>query len=302
MGMLRSLRWLLRLRKVIQEGEGMIRIITDSAADLEPWEYEKLGVICIPLGVSFGDKNYLENTDLTKDMFYRLLEQSEEFPHTSQPSPSSLISAYENAKEEGDDTIVITLSSALSGTYQSTVMAKGLAGYENCYVIDSLNATGGQRLLVEHAAKLRREGKNAQEIVSELETLRSKIVLYACMDTMEYLYRGGRISNTVYKVGSFAHIKPIIRVGKDGRVEVPSKVMGMRKGMVYLCERLSQQQPDEHFPLYVMYTDNRENGELLAGRIRALGYSVPDEQIINVGAAIGTHIGPNACGIVYIAK
>lgn len=134
-----------------------------------------------------------------------------------------------------------------------------------------------------------------------VEALRSRIVLYACMDTLEYLYRGGRISQTIYTLGSLAQIKPIIRVDEKGGVAVPAKAMGMRKGMDILCKRLQTQAPDRDFPLYVMYTNNRRVAETLAERIRALGFAVPDQRIIAVGAAIGSHIGPDACGLVYIA-
>ena len=126
--------------------------------------------------------------------------------------------------------------------------------------------------------------------------------LYACIDTLEYLYRGGRISQTAYKLGTLANIKPIISVDKTGTVAVPAKTMGMRKGMERLCKRLDMCRPDLDFPLYVMYTNNRAVGEALAEKIRAMGFEVPDDRIIQVGAAIGAHIGPEACGLVYVGE
>lgn len=259
-----------------------------------------MNITCIPLTVFFGETEYQENVNLTKDLFYKLLDETGEFPKTSQAAPQILMSILEEAKASGNETIYITLASALSGTYQSALMAKEMLEYDDSYMIDSQNATGGQRMLVEYAVKLRDAGKTAAEIVSAVEALRHRIVLYACMDTLEYLYRGGRISHTVYKLGNLAQIKPIIRVAPDGSIEVPAKAMGMRKGIDFLCKRL-EQQPDDAFPLYVMYTGNRSNGEILADRIRAMGIAVPDSCIINVGAAIGSHIGPNACGLVYVA-
>ena len=280
----------------------MVRIITDSAADLEPREYAQLNVSCIPLTIMFGDAEYQENVNLSKDQFYELLTTSGEHPKTAQASPQILLDLFENARDAGDEAIYITLSSALSGTYQSALMMKEAAGSDSCYVIDSKNATGGQRMLVEYAARLRDEGKTASEIVAAVEAVRDKIVLYACIDTLEYLYRGGRISHTVYKIGTLAQVKPIIRVSPEGAIEVPAKAMGMRKGMDLLCKRLELQKPGSDHPLYVMYTADRTNGEALAQKIRALGYAVPDNRIINVGAAIGSHIGPNACGLVYVEE
>ena len=275
----------------------MIRIITDSAADFEPAEYEQLNIGCIPLTVRFGEEDYQENVNLSKDQFYALVHETGEFPKTSQPSPEILLGMIEEAKNCGDDIIYISLSSALSGTYQSALMTKELAEYDRAFVVDSRNATGGQRMILEYAVKLRDEGKTAEEIIAGVESIRDRIVLYACMDTLEYLYRGGRISHTVYTIGSLAQIKPIIMVDKEGRVEVPAKAMGMRKGMDYLCKRLEQQKPDENFPIYAMYTENRGGGETLA---KKMGVEV--QGILNVGAAIGSHVGPNACGLVYVAK
>ena len=157
-------------------------------------------------------------------------------------------------------------------------------------------------MLVEYAVKLRNEGKNAAQIIEAVESLRDRIVLYACMDTLEYLYRGGRIAHTAYTLGSLAQIKPILKVENDGRVAVPSKIMGMRKGMDFLCKRLEVYPMDKDFPMYAMYTADRTNGVKLAKRLGDLGYEIPDERIINVGAAIGTHVGPNACGMVYVAE
>lgn len=280
----------------------MIRIITDSAADFEPIELERMQITCIPLKVMFGVEEYQENVDLSKGRFYELLLSSDDLPRTSQASPQMLIDLFEQAHAEGDSAIYITLSSALSGTYQNAVMTKNMLGYEECHVVDSLNATGGQRLIVEYAVKLRDQGKSAEEILQGIADIRDRIVLYACINTLEYLYKGGRISHTTYKLGTLANIKPIIEVDLDGRVAIPAKAMGMRKGMDYQCKQVANRQPDDSFPFYVMYTNNRSVAEELAQRLAKDGREVPADRIIQVGAAIGSHVGPDACGLVYISK
>ena len=280
----------------------MVRIITDSAADFEPWELEKHNILCIPIKVMLGESEYEENVNLTKDQFFALLAETGASPRTSQPSPQILMDLFAQAKEAGEEAIYITLSSALSGTYQSAMMTKEDTDWDGAYVLDSLNATGGQRLLVEYALRLRDEGKTAGEILEKVASIRNKIVLYACIDTLEYLYRGGRISHTVYKLGTMAQVKPIIRVSEQGGIEVPAKAMGMRKGMELLCKRLEAQKPSKEHNLYVMYTADRSIGQTLAQKLRGLGYEIPEERIIQVGAGIGSHIGPNACGIVYVAE
>lgn len=273
----------------------MVRIITDSAADFEPRELEQLNITCIPLKVMLAEAEYEENINLSKDQFYELLLASQEPPKTAQASPQLLLDLFEEVHEQGDEAIYITLSSALSGTYQNAVMSRNLLGYEDCHVFDSRNATGGQRMLVQHAAKLRDEGKSAAQILEALEDVRDRIVLFACIDTLEYLYKGGRISHTVYKLGTLANIKPIITVEADGSIGIPAKAMGMRKGMDILCKHLSD--PDPDFPVYAMYTNNRSVAQTLAQKMG----NVEDDHIIQVGAAIGSHIGPDACGLVYVA-
>ena len=279
----------------------MVRIITDSAADFEPWEYEKLGVSCIPLRVAFGVQEYLECKDLSKARFYELLAESE-FPKTSQASPAVLTELFETARDGEEEAIYITLSSALSGTYQTACMVREDVEYDGAFVFDSRNATGGQRILVEEACRLRDQGLDAAGIIAGLEAIRDRIELYAMVNNLENLHRGGRISHAVYTLGSLAQIKPLISVDNEGRVVLPGKAMGVRKGMDMLCKRLSIRKSDESYPLYVMYTSNREVGKQLAQRLGALGWEIPDERIIQVGAAIGTHVGFEACGLVYVGE
>ncbi len=280
----------------------MVQIITDSAADFNPDELEKLKITCIPLPVRFGQTEYYENVDLSKSRFFDLLLHSEEMPKTSQASPEILAKLFAAAHDRGEEALYITISSAISGTYQTACMTRDSMGCEGCYVVDSLNATGGQRLIVQHAVKLRDEGKSAAEIIAGIEDIRGRIVLYACIDTLEYLYKGGRISHSAYRLGTMVNIKPIITVERDGSVGIPMKAMGMRRGMDALCKYLAQTDPDPDFPLYAMYTDTRSVAETLAQRMGEGGHPVTDDRIIQVGAAIGAHIGPNACGLVYVGK
>ena len=274
----------------------MIRIITDSAADFSPQELEQRNISCIGLKVMFGDTEYEDNVNLTKDRFYELLLAEPQLPKTSQASPQVLMDLFEDVREAGEEAIYICLSSALSGTYQTACMTRDMTEWDGCHVFDGRNATGGQRLLVEYACALRDAGKTAAEILTALEDIRDRIVLFACIDTLEYLYKGGRISQTVYKLGTLANIKPIISIETDGTIAIPAKAMGMRKGMDILCKHL--QNPDSAFPVYAMYTNNISVAQTLAQKMGG----GDDYPIIQVGAAIGSHIGPDACGVVYIEK
>jgi DegV family protein with EDD domain len=249
----------------------------------------------------FGDEEYRENVNLSKDKFYDLLLNSGHAPKTAQSSPQVLMDLFENAHASGDGAIYITLSSALSGTYQNAVMTRNLLGYEDCFVVDSRNATGGQRLIVQYAAKLRDEGKSVAEIIAGIEDIRSRVTLFACIDTLEYLYKGGRISQTVYKLGTLANIKPIITVERNGSVGIPAKAMGMRKGIDHQCKQVAAMPVDPAHPFYVMYTNNTAVARDLAKKLETIGITVDEAHTIQVGAAIGSHIGPDACGLVYVA-
>ena len=278
----------------------MVQIITDSAADFEPYELEKMNVRCVPFSVTFENEEYKENINLTKQQFYTLLKEKNDFPNTSQPSPHSFESILKNMKNSGCEAVVISLSSALSGAYQSAVLAKNQLEYDECYIIDSLTASGGERILVEQAVKLRDAGKSASEIACFLETLRSRISLYACIDSVDYLYKGGRISRAACTIASVAHIKPIIHVLRDGSIDMAAKSLGIKRTMDFIKKILDKYPPDKDFPFYVLYTGNKKCGKILAEYFEKTDYKIPDANIIDVGAAIGSHIGPNAFGIAYV--
>ena len=192
------------------------------------------------------------------------------------------------------------MSSALCGTYQTACMIREDVEYDGAFVFDSRNATGGQRMIVEEACRLRDQGLDATGIIAGLEAIRDRVELYAMVNNLENLHRGGRISHAVYTLGSLAQIKPLISVDTEGKVTLLGKAMGVRKGMYLVAKRMTIRKPDENYPVYVMYTNNRVVGEQLAQRLAALGWVIPEERIIQVGAAIGSHIGTEACGLVYV--
>ena len=218
----------------------MIQLMTDSAADMDAEEYEKNGITCIPISVSFGDETYQESVNLTKKEFYRLQEQKTEFPKTAQPSPQAYLDAFRKAKDAGDETIFLSMSSRISSAYQSAVLAKNMLNYAACHIIDTCTATGGQRILLEHAALLRNVGVAAKAIVDAVSELKSRIVIYACMDTLENLRRGGRISRAAYALGTLANIKPILHVTEDGQVTIPGRAQGMKRGMSFMLKKLAK--------------------------------------------------------------
>ncbi|MBR0461275.1 MAG: DegV family protein [Erysipelotrichaceae bacterium] len=279
----------------------MVIIATDSAADFEMAELERMNVAYLPMSVMFGQDQYLENISITKEEFFDRLASDPNFPKTSQPAPALFEELFEKAKKDGDEVVYLPLSSQLSGDYQTAMSMKNMVDYDGIYVIDTLTCTGGQRLLVEEAVRLRDEGRSGKEIAEAMEELKTRTEIYTAMDTLKYLYKNGRISNVAYYIANLGHIKPIMHcVGTEGKADIVAKLIGLNKAINYIVERLSIDPPDLKHPIYVMYTQVKENAYKLAEKLRKAGYDIRDEHLIPVGATVGAHIGPNACAIAYV--
>lgn len=279
-----------------------IRIVTDSAADYSAREIEKRGIICIPMSVTFGDMTYLDGVDISKEEFFERLQDGEEFPKTSQPSPTSFLECFNEAKEAGDTVIAILISGALSGTIQSAMLARSMAKYDEIYIVDSKIATLGMRLLVDRAVVMRTQGASACQIVEELEMLRDRIRLFAGLDTLEYLYKGGRLSKTQASVGNIVNLKPVVTFTPEGMVELCGKQIGIRHAYKQIVKMLEEQKPDRNYPIYFLYSYEKKNCAGFIQFLQKKGYDVSTPKLRGIGATIGTHIGIGAFGIVYVKE
>ena len=278
----------------------MIRILVDSAADFSAEEAKARNMELVPINITFNDKNYLDGIDITKDEFYELLTTSETFPMTAQPSPQDFLDVFEDVKEKGDQLVYISLSSALSGTFQSATLAKSMAEYDEIYLVDSLSATRAIRLMAEYACKLREEGKDAATIAEALETFRSRVVILAAVDTLEYLYKGGRLSKAAAAVGELANLKPIVTVTKEGTMAVPAKALGRNKALSTLVKMVTEKEIDTTFPIYSVYAVGEENTEKLEQKLGKEGVRVTKR--LQIGSTIGCHVGPGAFGVIFVTK
>lgn len=277
----------------------MVRIITDSASDFEPAEFKRLMVDCIPLSVSFGNEEYKDNVTLTKEEFFDKLKNSKEMVKTSQPSLHDIVEKLEAAEHSKDGGVAVFISSKISGTAGTAKTAMEMTDCKNVYIVDSLTASAGQRLLVEYAVKLRRQGNTAFQIYESLEKIKSKISMLACLDTLEYLHQGGRITSAKALIGSVAHIKPIIRLS-GGSIELLVKSFSMRRGINSLAARLEREELNPDFAVYVMYSDNVRLADELAEDIKKALPNLQGVKVVRIGAVIGSHIGTNACGIAFV--
>ena len=278
----------------------MIQIITDSASDIVNVQREDLMVL--PINITFGEDEYQDGVNLTHKMFYEKLVESDELPVTSQVPPFAFEEAYRKVKEQGNQAIVITLSSKLSGTWQSAKIATEKYG-DVVRVIDSENASIGERTLVEYALRLKDSGLAFEEIVNRLEADKVRIRLVALLDTLEYLKKGGRISKTAAIAGSLLSIKPVIAI-QNGEVAVLGKARGSKQGNNLLAEQIRQVGGiDFEKPFVIGYTGMSDavlqkyiadNEALWKGYVETL-------ESTSVGGTIGTHIGPGAIGVAFFS-
>lgn len=275
----------------------MIRFLVDSASDCK--KEDGLYDYLISMTVRIHEKDYLAGVDLSNELFYDLLESTKDFPQTSQPSPQNFLEHYEKVKEANDELICFCISSNLSGTYQSAVMAKELAEYDKIYVIDTLGATHMIGILVEYAAKLRGEGCTALQIVEKVEALIPRIKLLAGVDTLEYLRRGGRIGGAAAFVGSMAQIKPILTVA-NGVVEVQGKAIGKSRAMQQIVDKVCELEVDPAFGVWSLYSGDGENCAQLEKRLADAGIAVSKRG--QIGPTIGAHTGPGVYGVIFITK
>ncbi len=278
-------------------------IITDSASDILQDEAEKLGVRLVHLDIMLGGEHFNLNTHEMFDRFYRMLAERDDFPTTSQPSPEAYMELYEEARERGEDVLVICLSGALSGTVESARIAAGLSGWEDrIAIMDTRHAIASQRLLAEEAARLRDEGKAASEIIPRLEYLRDRIRICGVLDKLEYLRRGGRIPSGLAKVGDLLSIKPVVAVD-DGAVAPIGKARGRHAGEKRLRQEFEKHPYDPAWQITFVYSLGMEIVEEFASRFCELfGIDRAATRDVQIGPTIGAHLGPDCVGLCFVAK
>lgn len=280
-----------------------IKLMVDSAADIGKQEAAKLGVIMVPMIISFGTEDYFDGVNLSPTEFYEKLIENDTLPKTSQITPFRFEEEFEKHTRNGDELIVITISSKLSGTYEGAKQtAEKFAG--KVYVVDSLNAAIGERLLCEYALRLIEENKTAPEIVDELNKVKTKINLMAVLGTLTYLKKGGRISSAVAFAGELLSIKPVVAV-VDGEVKLVGKALGSKKGN-NLLNKLVQEKGgiDFSMPYGTIWSglDKTTHDKYVKDSAHLWAEHTDDVPAHILGATIGTHIGPGAVGVAFFEK
>ncbi len=277
-----------------------IRFIVDSAADIIPSEAEELGLIHLPLKVLFGDEEFADAVDLSHQEFYEKLVESDILPTTSQIPPADFMDVYEKVVEAGDTAVVITISSKLSGTYQSAMIAA--EDYEGkVFVVDSENACIGERILVLRGLELAKQGMSAEQIAATLDEEKKKIRLMALLDTLEYLKKGGRISAATAFAGNLLSIKPVIGV-EDGLVSQLGKARGSKQGNNLLRELISNCGGinfDKPYCLAYSGLSDKLLQKYIADSAELWQGQTENLPVATVGCVIGTHVGPGAVAVAF---
>ena len=279
-----------------------IHIITDSACDLTQEQAREMGISILPLKTMFKDAEYLDGVTLSHQEFYEKLIETREFPHTSQVNAFQYEEEYRLHQDE--DILVITISKKISGCYQSAKIAS--EEFKNVHLVDSCNVSLGEQCLIKHALHLIEEGKNIEEIVSELNKVKKDLCVVALIDTLEFLKKGGRLSAASAFVGTLLSFKPVIEV-VDGKLEMAGKARGSKNGQNLLREKIHECGGiDYSMPYVVAYTGLsdailkkylKDSEDLYSMHVK-----MEDIPVTTIGSTIGSHVGPNAIGVAFFKK
>ncbi len=274
----------------------MLRIIVDSGSSIKQSEKELYNIDILPIHIQLAGKEYLDDIDLDVNYFYEELSKKQEFPKTSLPSLSDAQELVEGYTNSGDDVLIITISSEISGTFQSLKML--FEENEKVTVFDSRMAVGGIRFLVEEARKYEKEP--IEVIVDKLNQLIPKIVIAAIPETLDYLLAGGRLSKASWMVGKLLSIKPVIGF-HDGNVSVLNKKRGLLQSKKYIADIVLEDSCDPAYGIIASYTYNKSNID------EVIEMTDPELQKLikvydNLTPSIACHWGPNAFGYIYVKK
>ncbi|HEX6293302.1 MAG TPA: DegV family protein [Herpetosiphonaceae bacterium] len=276
-----------------------VAVVVDSTADIPQSTREELGISVVPLTILFGNESFLDGVDMTSDEFYKRLVESNVHPSTSQPSPGLFAETYERLARDHDGIISIHLSGKLSGTLRSAEQAKELVPNIPIRVIDTGSVSLGSGFLGIEAAKMAREGKSLDEIAARVESKIPNIRLWAVLDTLKYLERGGRIGRTRAFLGTLLNVKPMIQV--RGEVLPAEQVRTHKKAIARMVELAKAEAPYEN--LAVLHSVAGPLAEEFANQLAAAGIHPRDQIIVaQLTGVIGVHSGPGLIGVTGIKK
>jgi DegV family protein with EDD domain len=278
------------------------KIITDSSNDLPEEILNKYDIKFAPLTIAFDKEIFHDGANLTRDEFYSRLIGANQIPQTSQPSPRAFYELIDEVLNERLDVVIITLSSGLSGTYSSAVMAKDMFPAEKqkrIYIVDTLSASTGQGLLVYEAAKMAQKGMAGAEIVENIEQMKRRLAAIFTVDTFEYLLKGGRVTKVQAFFGTVLDVKPILTLNSEGKIEALGKVRGRKRAVAKLLDIMAEEGEDlKNQIVGVVHSRAPEDAMELANVIKSR-FDVKEVIIGELSASIGTHTGPGCLAVFF---
>lgn len=273
-----------------------IKIITDSTCDLPQEIIKKYNIEVMPVLINFGEDSYLEGIEITRDEMIDRIERDDCLPTTAQITPMRFEECYGKYIAEGYKIVAIHMSSKMSGTYQSALIAKNEFNDDDLVIIDALTITSGLGMLVLKAAKLVKEGHLIHEIEKEILTYRSKIKSDLFFLSLDNLVRGGRLSKGKAMIVSALGIKLILEI-KNGEMDVKNKVRGSKKAIKEIIKSFEDSDRKLDEPVILINYEGEEIAE-------ALRTYLEDNDIeyieTTVGCAVGIHSGKNAGGFFFV--
>lgn len=277
-----------------------VGIVTDSTCDLRPEELEALGVVMVPLTVHFGEESFRDWIDLKPEEFYPKLAAFSGLPTTSQPSPADFTAAYDNLADSGVDAIVsIHLSAALSGTFESAMLAAKTAKVP-IHVVDTKRASQGAGLVVKAAVEARETGLDAAAIEARAIEVAASCRLYFLLDTLDNLVKGGRAGKATGLAASLLNIKPVLQINREGIIEPFKKVKGRSKAIAALAQHVAEDsKTNGRMRCALMHACWEAQALELEDAITAAGADVEWASHGVIGAVIGVYTGPGAIGCTY---
>jgi len=273
-----------------------IRVVTDSACDLDPALTDERAISVVPLTIRFGDKEFVDREELSTKEFWDRVVTGSVIPETAAPSPGAFAAAFRAAADQGASGVVcVTLSSGVSATYQAaTAAASDVADAIPVRVVDSRSLTMGEGLLVLAACDLAAAGRDLDELVAELEDLKDRTRVYGVVDSLDFLRKGGRIGGAARLVGSLLSIKPVIEI-RGGVVEVESKQRTRARSLEYLAGKALQAGPLERLAVA-----NGAAGDIDVVLSLLAGATTEHELVVgDLGPVVGSHAGPGTIGVCF---
>lgn len=275
----------------------MIHIVTDSCVDLPEYLLQENNIHVVPLTIRVNDKEFIEGVDITPQQFYKEMERSSELPQTSQPTPAQFAKVFKELAGKGP-ILCLTISSNLSGSFNSANLGKELSGNTQVTIFDSMAASIGQGLQVLKAAELIQQGLALPDILNQLNIMREEMKFLILLDTLDNVVKGGRLSHFQGSLAKLLHIKVILHNVK-GVPEILEKIRGHHKSLERLIELVGKKRQDfSDQVMGITHVNNAEDAQLLAEKLKDRYH--PKEIIINeMGATISTYAGKLGIIVAY---